>query len=111
MWRLLVGSFLAALGALHIGLLLWMSLTAEQRAAAVASRVAAARHYRSFGGLVMRTADVFEEAYSVSGRLDVWVREPVQVKPWFVLRWPLMAYLSANGRLMCDSNLRLSCCH
>lgn len=93
---------------LHIGVPMWMSMTGEQRAAVVANRVAASRHFHSWGGLVMRSADMFEDAYNVGGRLDRWLRYPEQVKPMAVLRLPLMAYMAAKDRLTRESGLRLS---
>lgn len=93
---------------LCLGVPLWMTMSPVERAATVANRTEAARHYSSMGGVVRRTADLFEQAYNVGGRVDSWIREPKQVGPWSPLRLPFNAYLRAKGRLMFDSNIRLS---
>ncbi|MEQ1702933.1 MAG: hypothetical protein ABMA25_22730, partial [Ilumatobacteraceae bacterium] len=93
---------------LGLGVPLWMSLSPPERAAVVANRIEAARHYRSVGGIVRRSADMFENAYNVGGRLDTWLREPKQVSLWSPFRLPFSAFLRAKARVMFDTNLRLA---
>lgn len=93
---------------LRIGVPLWMSLSTQERAAVVANRIEAARHYRSVGGAVRRSADMFENAYNVGGRVDSWLREPKQVSLWSPLRLPFTAFLRGKARVMFDTNLRLA---